>query len=104
LRRLAVHWSTVGSHKASDGEILDWAKAEKCVLFTHDLDFGAILAAAHEEAPSVIQLRTQDITPGHASNLLLKCIEKFSDDLERGALISLDEGRSRVRLLPLRPE
>jgi predicted nuclease of predicted toxin-antitoxin system len=42
---IAVHWSTSGSLDASDREILLWAKANGYVLFTLDLDFGAILAA-----------------------------------------------------------
>ena len=98
----AIHWSTVGSPKASDREILTWAKTEGYVLFTHDLDFGAILAATNAEAPSVIQIRTEDITPDHARDLLLDAIKRFDGDLIKGAMISVDEKRSRVRLLPLR--
>jgi len=41
----ASHWSTIGSFNAPDREVLLWAKANGCLLFTHDLDFGAILAA-----------------------------------------------------------
>jgi predicted nuclease of predicted toxin-antitoxin system len=99
----AIHWSTVGSPKASDHEILAWAKAKGYVLFTHDLDFGAILAATHAEAPSVIQIRTEDITPEHTKDLLLNVIKRFGKDLLWGALISVDEEKSRIRLLPLGP-
>jgi len=98
-----LHWSAaVGSAKASDREILTWAKAKGYVLFTHDLDFGAILAVTNAEAPSVIQIRTEDITPEHAKDLLLNAIERFNKELLQGALISLDETKSRVRLFPLR--
>ena len=41
----ASHWSAIGSMNAPDREILSWAKMNGYVLFTHDLDFGAILAA-----------------------------------------------------------
>ena len=41
----ALHWSHVGPHNAPDHEILFYAKAEGYTVFTHDLDFGAILAA-----------------------------------------------------------
>ena len=98
----AIHWSTIGAPNATDREILAWAKAKGYVLFTHDFDFGAILAATDAEAPSVIQIRTQDITPDHAKNLLLNVIKRFFQDLLRGALISVDEEKSRVRMLPLR--
>ena len=59
----AVHWSNVGSPDASDKTLLEWAREHDFVLFTHDLDFGAILAASKANAPSVVQLRMQDITP-----------------------------------------
>lgn len=97
----AVHWSTVGSPSAPDHEILAQAREEGYVLFTHDLDFSAILAATDADAPSVIQVRAQDITPDSAKNAVLDVIKGFSEDLLRGALISVDEEKTRVRLLPL---
>src|SRR4030042_5177211 len=96
------HWSTIGSLNAPDHEVLLWAKANGHLLFTHDLDFGAILAATEAEGPSVIQIRAQDISPGHAKNLLLNIINQFAENLLQGALISVDEEKSRVRLIPLR--
>jgi hypothetical protein len=41
----AVHWSDAGSASAADSEILDYAAAHGFVVFTHDPDFGALLAA-----------------------------------------------------------
>ncbi len=41
----AVHWTAVGDPRATDRTILAWAVAHDAVVFTHDLDFGAILAA-----------------------------------------------------------
>lgn len=98
----AIHWSNIGAPNAPDREILEWVKAQGHVLFTHDLDIGAILAATDADAPSVIQIRTQDVTPDKAKGLLLNALKRFEKDLLRGALISLDEEKSRVRLLPLR--
>jgi predicted nuclease of predicted toxin-antitoxin system len=100
-RHTASHWSTIGPGNASDHEILLWAKVNGYVLFTHDLDFGAILAATEAEGPSVIQIRAKDISPDHAKTLLLNVLDKFEKDLLQGVLISVDEERSRVRLLPL---
>jgi len=39
----AIHWSTVGNPRAEDDEIMAWARAQKHVVFTHDLDFGTLL-------------------------------------------------------------
>jgi len=98
----AFHWSIIGLLNAPDREVLSWAKANGYVLFTHDLDFGAILAVTDAEGPSVIQIRGQDISPDHAKYLLLNTLNKFADNLLQGVLISVDEEKSRVRLLPLR--
>lgn len=97
----ASHWSTIGPMNAPDREILSWAKSNGYVLFTHDLDFGAILAATEAEGPSVVQIRAQDISPDHAKSLLLNILNRFGKNLIDGALISIDEEKSRVRLLPL---
>jgi predicted nuclease of predicted toxin-antitoxin system len=97
----AVHWSTIGAPTAPDREILAWTRDHGHVLFTHDLDFGAILAATQTSSPSVVQLRTQDVTPHQAQDLLLDVLHRFTDSLTRGALISIDESRSRVRILPI---
>ena len=99
---VAMHWSTVGAPSASDAHILAWARDNGHILFTHDLDFGAILAATNAAAPSVIQIRTQDITPEHASGVLLAALARFASQLEEGVLISVDEERARARVLPLK--
>ena len=64
----AVHWSDVGSASATDSEILDYAAAHDFVVFTHDLDFGALLAARKARGPSVILLRSQDVLPAAAGD------------------------------------
>jgi predicted nuclease of predicted toxin-antitoxin system len=50
----AVHWSQVGSPTASDRDIMAWARKDGYVVFTHDLDFSALLAATQEEGSSLI--------------------------------------------------
>lgn len=97
----AVHWSTVGKPRAEDSVLMDWARAHDYVVFTHDLDFGAMLALTQAQSPSVIQVRTQDVTPTHLEKAVIDVIRKHESLLEGKALIVLDENRSRVRILPL---
>ena len=59
----AAHWSKLGRPNAPDPEIMAFAKANGYVVLTHDLDFGAILAATHGDKPSVVQIRSQDVSP-----------------------------------------
>ena len=98
----AVHWSTIGAATALDYEILSWARGHGFVVLTNDLDFSAILAATSGHAPSVVQLRTQDLLSEAAMAIAASALEVHRDDIERGALLSIDEGGTRVRMLPLR--
>jgi predicted nuclease of predicted toxin-antitoxin system len=97
----AVHWSAVGDPRAKDHEIMGWALANGYIVFTHDLDFGAILAATQAQAPSVIQVRTQDVMPAHLEPVIVAALQQYEAELEAGALVIVHEGRLRVRVLPL---
>ena len=70
-------------------------------MFTNDLDFGTLLANARTGKPSVFQIRAQDLTPKHLAPLVVKTLLRFTPELEAGALVTVDEQRQRVRLLPL---
>jgi predicted nuclease of predicted toxin-antitoxin system len=98
-----VHWSTVGDPRADDRVILAWALANGHVLVTSDLDFGAILASTKSVAPSVLQIRAQDVTPRAMEVQVVRTIRDHAHQLETGALIAIDASRARVRVLPLRP-
>jgi predicted nuclease of predicted toxin-antitoxin system len=97
----ALHWSSVGDGGAPDAVVLAWAKNNGYIVFTNDLDFGAILAITRAAAPSVIQVRTQDLSPVHLIDLVVRGLQQHEAALERGALISVDEQRLRSRVLPL---
>jgi predicted nuclease of predicted toxin-antitoxin system len=40
----AVHWSSIGDARAPDTALMSWAQETDHIVFTHDLDFGALLA------------------------------------------------------------
>ena len=79
---------------------MDWARANDYVVFTHDLDFGTLLATTRAQGPSVIQVRAQDIMPHSLGARLVNLLRQYQPVLETGALITVDELRSRVRILP----
>jgi len=97
----SVHWSRIGRPDAPDHEVLDYGRSNGYVVFTHDLDFGTVLAATKASSPSVIQIRTQDVTPAHLGQLLISALHQFKHYLEAGALITVDETKLRARILPL---
>jgi predicted nuclease of predicted toxin-antitoxin system len=98
----AVHWSTIGAATAPDVEILTWANEHQFVVIPNDLDFSAILAASAGATPRVVQIRTQDLLSDRAVSIVASALEAHRTDIERGALLSIDEGGTRVRMLPLK--
>ncbi len=97
----ATHWSTVGNPKATDRTIMEWADENGYIVFTHDLDFGTILALTHKAGPSVLQVRGDDVLPDHIGKLVIAAIGQHQSDLELGALVVIDESKNRVRILPI---
>jgi predicted nuclease of predicted toxin-antitoxin system len=97
----SYHWSELGDPRATDAEIMEWARTHHSIVFTHDLDFGTLLATTQATGPSVIQIRTQDVSPNYLRAVIVDAILRFQQELETGALIIVDEYRNRIRLLPL---
>ena len=97
-----VHWSSIGKADAPDSELLVWALENGHVVLTHDLDFGDILASTNAHAPSVIQIRTQNLHPDDLGSTLVLALNQFSEQLNSGALVVVGENKSRARILPLR--
>ncbi len=98
----AVHWSDIGAGNAPDSELMDWAAKHGRVVLTADLDFGAILAATHGERPSVVQVRSDILTPSAIGYRVVAAIQQSEQELLEGALISIDPVRARLRVLPLK--
>lgn len=72
----AVHWSLVGAPDAADAEIMSRARSDGSIVFTHDLDFGAILAATGSGKPSVVQIRAQDVTPAALGGIVVRILNE----------------------------
>ena len=97
----SIHWVSIGRANAPDSEIMAWARSNSHIVLTHDLDFGTMLALTHSTGPSVIQVRARNVLPDHLAPLVAAVLNRHEADLNSGALIVVDEARSRVRLLPL---
>ena len=99
----AVHWTSVGNPRATDRVVMTWAREHVHVVFTHDLDFGTLLALTRASGPSVIQVRSQDVLPEHLEQIVITTIRRYESQLQEGALVTVDESRGKVRLLPIGP-
>lgn len=100
----ATHWSGVGAANAPDSEIMGFARAGGYVVLTSDLDFGTILAVTHGDKPSVVQLRSDTLTHESIGKQVVNALRQLKIDLERGALVTVEPERTRLRILPLQTD
>jgi len=98
----ALHLHEESLDRLEDSAILVKAREEARVLLTHDLDFGDLIAASGAQLPSIIVFRLRDMRPENVNRYLQNIIERYGGTLEKGAIITVTEGRIRVRALPLR--
>ena len=97
----SIHWSTFGEPDAPDTTIMAYAAAAGWVVVTHDLDFGAILVATGATAPSVVQIRSVDLSPDVIGDAVVAAMENFEHALEAGALVTVSPVKRRARVLLL---
>lgn len=98
----AAHWSKLGAAEAPDSVIFDYAAEHGYVIFTHDLDFGAILPSSGANGPIVIQIRENEVDPRQIGEQVLLAIKSSETELQQGALVTVDFRRSKLRILPIR--
>jgi predicted nuclease of predicted toxin-antitoxin system len=98
----ATHWSVLGPCAATDVEIMAYARSHGHTVLTQDLDFGAILAATGGEKPSVVQIRAESPDVETIGAAVVAALRQTEDQLEVGALLTVDPKRFRLRILPLR--
>lgn len=97
----AAHWSALGANDAPDLEIMAYAKVADYVVLTHDLDFGAILAATQGKKPSVVQIRASDVSPDVIGPQVVAALRQMASELDEGVLLTVEPSRARLRVLPL---
>lgn len=61
----------------------------------------AILAATRDEKPSVVQIRSDDVSPHAIGVPVVAAVRQMAVELHEGALLTIDTGRARLRGLPL---
>lgn len=99
----AAHAGELGMKTATDEELLALALREQRVVLTFDLDFGHILAASHEQAPSVVIFRVSNARPERVNAHLDSVLgdAAVAHALGDGAIVVVEDERRRVRKLPI---
>lgn len=100
----ASHLHEQGLDTLPDSVILEKARAEGATLLTSDLDFGELVIASGAALPSVIIFRLKPpMRADKVNRYLQQVLQKYAEELQQGAVISVSEGQVRVRRLPLTP-
>jgi predicted nuclease of predicted toxin-antitoxin system len=97
----AIHLRDEGFYRIPNGEIFKKGLKEDRIVITFDLDFAEIAALTGGEKPSVILFRLKNTRTPNVINRLSKVIQDSADDLQKGAVIVVEESRHRVRYLPI---
>ena len=97
----AVHVRDLGLEASKDKTIMDHAFIDNMIIVSADTDFGALLALNNSTKPSFILFRRTDKKPSTLLNLLLSIIDTIKVDLEKGAVVVIEDTRVRIRKLPV---
>ena len=97
----AVHLRDQGLQRLENGEIFAKAFQESHIILTWDLDFAEILALSGPQIVSAVIFRLHNTRSAHVIQRLERVLAESAQDLEDGAIISVEERRHRVRLLPI---
>lgn len=100
----AVHVRDYGLATAEDSVIFERAAQEGRVVVSADTDFGTLLALRQEQEPSVLLFRgATPRRPQDQATLLLANLPGVESHLQQGAIVVIEPGRVRVRMLPIAP-
>ena len=97
----AVHLREEGLQRLPNGDIFLKGFDEQRVVLTFDLDFGVILAGSAGQVVSVVLFRLHDTRTDHIIDRLKAVLDQSSAELLAGAIVVVEEGRHRVRKLPI---
>jgi predicted nuclease of predicted toxin-antitoxin system len=98
---LTIHVADIGFSAAHDTPILQTAQENKHVVVTLDADFHGLLALSEATSPSVIPIPIERLRAQSLTGLLIKVIGQCKEDLEQGAVVTVETNRIGVRRPPL---
>jgi predicted nuclease of predicted toxin-antitoxin system len=99
--RDAIHLRDEGLQKLPNGEIFRKAIREERVVLTFDLDFGEIVAASDGASVSAILFRLRNTRAGFVVQRLKSVLDRSTEELAQGAVVLVEDGRHRVRRMPI---
>ncbi len=96
-----VHLRDEGLQKLPDRLIFSKSLAGNRIILTFDLDFGEIVALSGEKSVSVVLFRLNNATAPFVIARLKVVLPATAEALGEGAIVVVQDGRFRVRRLPM---
>lgn len=96
-----THLRDEGLQKLPNGDIFQKAVQEQRIFLTFDLDFGEIVASCRGQIVSVILFRLRNTTSDFVVRRLATALRQAEIELMQGAIVVVEDGRHRVRKLPI---
>ena len=95
------HTGEIGMSRATDRQILEYARDEHRIVITLDSDFHAILAVENLDSPSVVRIRKEGLRGPELAELVESIWARIGQQLENGAMATITEKGMRIRKIPL---
>jgi len=90
-----VEWAGDWGIDPGDEEILDRARQNGQILITLDKDFGEIAVVRRRQHPGIVRIVGGSV--GTFARRVLFVIERYSEDLLAGAIVTAETSRIRIR-------
>lgn len=97
----AIYLRDEGLQRLVNGDIFTKAFRESRIILTWGLDFTEIVALSKTSTVSAVVFCLMNTRTDHVIARLARVLAVSAQDLQEGAIIAVEEGRHRVRLLPL---
>lgn len=96
-----LHTGEIGMSRATDRQILEYARDEHRIVITLDSDFHAILAVDNLDSPSVVRIRKEGLKGPELAEIVEIIGAKIGEQLENGAMATITESAIRIKKIPL---
>lgn len=95
------HTGEIGMSRATDRQILEYARDEQRIVITLDSDFHTMLAVENLDSPSVVRIRQEGLRGPELAELVEQIRSRIGQQLENGAMATITEKAIRIRKIPL---
>ncbi len=96
-----IHACEVELSRATDLEILEYARQCHRIVITLDADFHTLLAVTNANSPSVVRIRQEGLNGSKLSSLLQRVWPEINAHLQNGAMVTITRTAIRIHQLPV---